>query len=345
VTEPFVSYAQNGEDVVLARALRPDDHEGFYVDIGAGHPTVDSVTAAFSQRGWRGINVEPLVEEHAMLTAARPRDVNLNVAVGPVSGVVKLFEGPPENRGSSTTVPELAEGYRSLGQEFVSRDVRVRTLAQIADEHVTGAVDFLKVDVEGLEHDVLVSADWEWFRPRVIVVEATVPNSQVLSHHSWEPILTDAGYSFTLFDGLNRFYARDDCPELLEALAVPANHFDHYVVHPWVERIETAETRATELHHELDRVHAEAARISRHARMTESRALAGEGALAELGDALAAAQLRTASALDAQRDLVDRAAVLEAELAALTATRTFRHTAKARAAYARIRRVTRMLGL
>ena len=48
---PFVSYAQNHEDVVLARALHPDDRTGFWVDVGAGDPVVDSVTAAFAERG------------------------------------------------------------------------------------------------------------------------------------------------------------------------------------------------------------------------------------------------------------------------------------------------------
>ena len=80
--DPFVSYAQNQEDVVLARALHPDDRRGFWVDVGAGDPVLDSVTAAFAERGWRGVNVEPLPREHERLCAARPADTNLRVALG-----------------------------------------------------------------------------------------------------------------------------------------------------------------------------------------------------------------------------------------------------------------------
>ena len=58
VTSRFVSYAQNFEDVILWRALH-DVTPGFYIDIGANSPTIDSVTKAFYERGWRGINVEP----------------------------------------------------------------------------------------------------------------------------------------------------------------------------------------------------------------------------------------------------------------------------------------------
>ena len=84
---PFVSYAQNQEDVVLARALRPDDRGGFWVDVGAGDPVVDSVTAAFAERGWRGVNVEPLPFEHERLCAERPADTNLRVALGATAGL------------------------------------------------------------------------------------------------------------------------------------------------------------------------------------------------------------------------------------------------------------------
>ena len=80
--EPFVSYAHNHEDVVLARALRPTEHTGFWVDVGAGDPIVGSATAAFSERGWRGINIEPRPSEYALLCEARPNDVNLDVTLG-----------------------------------------------------------------------------------------------------------------------------------------------------------------------------------------------------------------------------------------------------------------------
>jgi hypothetical protein len=78
---PMISYAQNFEDVMLWRALK-HVRDGFYVDIGAGDPTHDSVTKAFYERGWHGINVEPDKGYFAKLKAARTRDVNLNIACG-----------------------------------------------------------------------------------------------------------------------------------------------------------------------------------------------------------------------------------------------------------------------
>jgi FkbM family methyltransferase len=320
--DPFVSYAQNQEDVVLARALHPDDGAGFWVDVGAGDPVLDSVTAAFAERGWRGVNVEPLPREYERLCAARPTDTNLRVALGATPGVGTLFVEPaakgerpdpdvPIDRGASTMVPELVERYRAAGEEFTPIEVPVWTLAQVVAEHVAGRVDFLKVDVEGFEREVLAGADWSSFRPRVVVMEATVPKSDEPAHEAWEPMLFEVGYRFALFDGLNRFYAHADEPALLQALAVPANVLDNFVPYAWVHQLEEAQQWA---HRAQDQA----------AIADESRAI--------LSDDLNAAQLRTARALaETQR--------VRSELHALQATRTVRYSASLRTLYTRLRRV------
>ena len=81
----FISYAQNFEDIMLWRALKHIEN-GFYIDVGAWSPDLDSVTRAFYERGWRGINVEPNPEFHAQLLARRPRDINMLLAVSDTSG-------------------------------------------------------------------------------------------------------------------------------------------------------------------------------------------------------------------------------------------------------------------
>lgn len=310
--DPFVSYAQNQEDVVLARALHPDDRQGFWVDVGAGDPVLDSVTAAFAERGWRGVNVEPLAAEHERLCAARPSDTNLRIALGATAGLGKLFVEPAENRerpdpdapidrGASTMVPELAERYRADGQEFTPIEVPVRTLAQVVADHVRGPVDFLKVDVEGLEREVLAGADWSSFRPRVVVMEATVPKSDEPAHEAWEPMLFEVGYRFAMFDGLNRFYARADEPALLQALAIPANVIDDFVPYAWTHQVDQAQQRAhrledalTHAQHERDQLYENVARACATARDAQEQAAIDTGGgerVALLGDDRDAAQL------------------------------------------------------
>ena len=83
----FISYAQNFEDVMLHRALR-DVKKGFYIDVGANDPVVDSVTKAFYDSGWRGINIEPVKEFYEKLQQDRPDDINLQLAARASKGNV-----------------------------------------------------------------------------------------------------------------------------------------------------------------------------------------------------------------------------------------------------------------
>jgi FkbM family methyltransferase len=333
--DPFVSYAQNQEDVVLARALRPDDREGFWVDVGAGDPVLDSVTAAFAERGWRGVNVEPLPREHERLCAARPADTNLRVALGATAGLGKLFVEPTEkrawpgpdapiDRGASTMVPEIAERYRADGQEFTPIEVPIWTLAQVVADHVRGPVDFLKVDVEGFEREVLAGADWSSFRPRIVVMEATVPKSDEPAHEAWEPTLLEAGYRLALFDGLNRFYAHADEPALLEKLAIPANVLDDFVPYGWTRQVDQAQQWANSLEEAL--THARQERDQ----LYESAARAGATARDAQAQAAIADESTVRALAEAHR--------VRTELHALTASRSFRYTAPLRSIYATLRR-------
>ena len=226
---PLVSYAQNGEDIILARALLPWKNKGFWVDCGAGHPEYDSVTKLFSQFGWTGINIEPLDEEFMLLTQNRPLDENIQCLLGAQEGVGAIYAGPAENRGSSTTDPHLVDRYATeFGQTFQKFEVPVRRLDAILREKVRPTIDFLKIDVEGAEEAVLRGMDLQEFHPRILIIEATRPNSTDLSHEAWEPLVLDSGYLFAFFDGLNRYYINQNDKDILGLLAIPANILDDY---------------------------------------------------------------------------------------------------------------------
>jgi FkbM family methyltransferase len=225
----MVSYAQNGEDVILARAFAAD-HAGFYIDVGASDPTVDSVTKHFYDHGWSGINVEPAALSAGELRDERPRDVTLELALAAAEGHRRFYELEREMNGCSTFSREIADAYRSDGWKLTERDVVVATLDALYADHGEGReVDFLKIDVEGAEAEVLAGATFTQFRPRIVVVEATVPGTSTPSYQAWEPSVLAAGFSFVLFDGLNRFYVRDEDRALAPALSVPANVLDDYL--------------------------------------------------------------------------------------------------------------------
>jgi FkbM family methyltransferase len=239
----MVSFSQNGEDVVLSRAFRDLGRPGFYVDVGACHPTEDSVTLHFYERGWRGINVEPDEALLAALARGRPRDVNLRAAIGRARGQA-VFQATGV-RGHGTLDPDLARA-RAGNAEGVR--VPVLTLPDLIDLYgpEDKEVAFLKVDVEGWEAEVLASGDWERHRPVIILVEAVDEEGRP-THEAWEPALLASRYCFALFDGLNRFYVREeDAERILPRIAAPANVLDGWRHAREVEALRRAEVMTAE---------------------------------------------------------------------------------------------------
>jgi FkbM family methyltransferase len=223
----FISYAQNFEDVMLWRALKRIKR-GFYVDVGANDPDLDSVTKAFYERGWRGINVEPVPEWAEKLREKRPEDVNLQVAAAAETGELMLYELP--GTGLSTSRISIAtRGAAVHGMQLVERLVRADTLTAICSRVGVTPIHFLKIDVEGAERDVLEGLDLSIIRPWIILVESTLPLTQDESFADWEPILRRGNYQFAYFDGLNRFYVASERADLLATFDRPPSVFDEFV--------------------------------------------------------------------------------------------------------------------
>lgn len=223
----MISYAQNFEDVILARAFAGQKC-GFYIDVGVWHPTNDSVTKHFYDLGWSGVNVEALPEQHQLIAQARPRDTNLHAAASSKPGSLRMHR--VKDSGLSTASTDFAQRHAADGWQVETLDVPTITLADICRQHAAGKViDFMKIDVEGAEADVIASGDWHTFRPRVLLVEATEPNAPTPAYADWEPTVLAADYAFCYFDGLNRWYVPADDATLRSAFHAPPNPFDNYV--------------------------------------------------------------------------------------------------------------------
>lgn len=223
----MISYAQAREDVLLNRALWKVPHDqGFYIDIGGFHPEQDSVTKHFYDHGWRGINVEPNEALFPAFAEQRPRDINLKAAVTDHPGEVTFHE--IDNGQLGTLESRFAEGHARSGMSTRSYTVPAMTLTQICDQHVTGEIHFLKIDVEGHEGAVIRGMDFDRYRPWVLVIEATEPNNiSAPTYQEWDQDVLDAGYRFVHTDVLNRYYVANEHPELMPCLSVGADHY-HY---------------------------------------------------------------------------------------------------------------------
>ncbi|MBE9157724.1 FkbM family methyltransferase [Nodosilinea sp. LEGE 06152] len=223
----FISYAQNYEDVILWRALKHLT-PGFYIDIGAAWPDEHSVTKAFYERGWRGINIEPNPEFFAHLVSERPQDTNLELAVSNQDGEAEI--NLIKDTGLSTLSKDIAEHHVDEGWSCTQIIVQAKTLSSVWRTYVPQGqeVHFLKLDVEGFEKTVIESNDWLENRPWVVIVESTLPSSQIENYQTWQSYLLKANYTFVYADGLNRFYLANEHSSLASYFAYPPNIFDGF---------------------------------------------------------------------------------------------------------------------
>ncbi len=261
-----MSYAQNGEDVVLFRALGHLS-EGSYVEVGANDPTVDSISHAFYERGWSGITVEPVHVYAERHRAERPRDTVIEAAISPdASGSVVLHQIP--DTGLSTLIDDIGEMHREGGWAVVNETVPARRLGDVLAEAGWDdrEIHFMVIDTEGSERTVLETVDLHRWRPWVLVIEATEPQSRTQSHQAWESFVLDADYRFCLFDGLSRFYvSAERYAELEESLSYPASVHDNYVTRDVVElraELDGARAAVEKSRDDVDHANSEVARMS-----------------------------------------------------------------------------------
>ena len=190
-------YAQEGEDMVLWRYFGGKQN-GFYVDVGAHHPKRFSNTYKFYRAGWRGINIDAMPESMKAFNIQRKRDINLEIPVAETETTLtfSIFSDPALNGFVSAEwiANNERNGYPLIKQE----KLKTQTLEQILDKHLpeNQMIDFMSVDVEGLDLEVIKSCNWDKYRPELLLVEADIldfndilnlPVSKLLLEGHYEP--------------------------------------------------------------------------------------------------------------------------------------------------------------
>jgi FkbM family methyltransferase len=143
------------------------------VDVGAHHPRRFSNTQRFYERGWNGINIEPNPDALVMFMRQRKRDINVGCGVAEANSQLTyyMFNEPALNSFDTSVAGRRAEDrYTVIG----TRDVPVKRLDSILEESLPEGmqIDFMSIDVEGYDYQVLQSNDWSRFRPSCLLVEA-----------------------------------------------------------------------------------------------------------------------------------------------------------------------------
>ena len=221
-----ITYAQYNEDLILS-ALLDGVEKGFYVDVGANYPTIDSVTKLFYDKGWTGINIEPIENLYKQLSQERPKDINLQCGAGEKPGKM-AFREYKTAPGHSTFDPEQKKQH-SESMKYTDYEVPIKTLKQILQENSVEHIHFLKIDVEGFEYEVVAGNDWTKYRPEAVCVEANHVT------HDWRTILGKNNYWFFIADGLNEYYIAKESWHRTEGFAERIVQIDYHALkqHQW----------------------------------------------------------------------------------------------------------------
>lgn len=225
----MICYTRNFEDVLIQRVFS-DVPAGFYVDVGACMPVIDSNTYGLYSTGWTGVAVEPLLPDALRQTwqETRPRDTLVQEALGSSTGEIDfhIFEASQLSTGSQVSLDHwqangLTPTQINTVQQTTLNDI-MRKQKNVDEWHL------LCIDVEGMEFDVLKGLDWQKHRPWLVVLEAVWPGTPTPNYQEWEPYLLEQGYTFAYFDAVNRYYVAQEHSDLLEHFKMPPNVWDNF---------------------------------------------------------------------------------------------------------------------
>ena len=189
-----ISFSQEAEDLIL-RKIFEGKKNGFYVDVGAHHPFRFSNTYYFYRVGWSGINIDPMPGSKKMFLRVRPRDINLELGVSEVRSVLTYyqFNEPALNTfSSSEALKKSNHNYKVISKE----DIQVYRLEEILRQHLPSdkKIDFMTIDVEGLDEAVVRSNNWEKYRPKFLVLEILGESLSSIKNNSTYKYVCGQGY-------------------------------------------------------------------------------------------------------------------------------------------------------
>lgn len=201
---PQISYSRSGEDLIIAELLG-NKMSGFYIDVGAYHPKNYSNTYKFYLNGWTGINIDANDEIINVFDKRRPKDINICAGVA-LQEEEKIFYKFKEDLSMSSFSESFTNNALSKSNLTLSekRKIKTRTLKNILDqcEIPKAKIDFMSIDVEGLDLEVLKSNDWQKYRPKAVIIELDTSLENVAKNEAYK-YLVDLNYAPVAFTYLS----------------------------------------------------------------------------------------------------------------------------------------------
>lgn len=202
-------YSQFGEDIAIARVLNTD-RAGFFVDVGCYHPRRYSNTWMLYQKGWRGINIDIDSIKIDAFNLLRKEDINIVSAVSNKNGEVSYY-----SNGFYSLSVSLDDDFVAGKEKYRRKTTKCRGLSEIIDDtkYKGRQIDFLSVDVEGHDVEVLRSLDFERYSPRLVAVETHFSLLRDVVSSSMYQFLVEKGYELVGWCGLTLLMASPSLQE------------------------------------------------------------------------------------------------------------------------------------
>ena len=208
---PLSSYSQFGEDLILKGLMERDQidlsKKGFYLDVGAHHPTRFSNTKLFYDLGWSGINIEPNEGIKCLFDKTRPRDKTLEIALGKRCGSQKffLYNETALNSLNNRDSELLDTPYSSTGSKVIET-TRMEVILNDFHGESLPEPNFLDIDVEGLEMEVLEGNNWDKFKFNYILIEQKIKSLELVKNSAVFMFLKKLGYKAIANNGITTIY-------------------------------------------------------------------------------------------------------------------------------------------
>ena len=198
--KPNSHYAEFAEDVMVNRILKKIK-KGFYVDIGAYHPYKGSLTYNLYNRNWNGMNLDISKSSIDLFNIARPTDLNINCAVSELNGETYYYENSPINQQNSL-IPQYDNQKKIKIQSY--------KLSEILKIQNINSVDYINIDTEGNELEVLMGIDFSKINPTLFTIE---DNSFDLNNEIKKKkiiFLKEKNYELINIIGVTMFFVKKD---------------------------------------------------------------------------------------------------------------------------------------
>ena len=198
--KPSIHYGEFGEDILVNRILK-NLETGKYVDVGCYHPYKGSLTAQLYKKGWKGINIDLSKSSIDLFNLVRKEDINLNLAVSDFNGQTSYFENSPINQQNSLI-------KNNDNQKKIKIDCK--NLNLILEENKFEKFDYLNIDVEGSEQNVINGINLSKYRPILITIENNNLHINDYIESETYKILIKNNYTFISKTGVTNFFLKKE---------------------------------------------------------------------------------------------------------------------------------------